>query len=203
MTAINTNRLVSGVGTNDADYVTQKEEIINGKRIQVWICPYYRTWRSMLNRCYSNNYKSKRPSYIGCSVAEEWLKFSIFKEWMKSQSWEGNNLDKDLLIKGNKIYSPSTCIFVSPQINGFIVDNAASRGNLMIGVSLAYYKNRVNKFMAKCSNPFTKKEDHLGYFYTEKAAHEAWKNKKHQHALIYADMQTDQKIKDALRSRYA
>lgn len=73
-----TRKLVHGVGINDADYVTQKLETIgyvNGKRKQkrVWICPFYRTWSNMLDRCYSFKYQERNKTYIGCTVTDEWL----------------------------------------------------------------------------------------------------------------------------------
>jgi len=95
------NPLVFGVATSDSSYVTQKT--IDGVMV---VCPFYRKWISMLTRCYSKNYQLRHPTYKGCSVSDEWLLFSAFKSWMKKQDWDGKQLDKDLLISGNKIYSP-------------------------------------------------------------------------------------------------
>ena len=108
---------VYGVGTNDAGYAIQVMESVrgaNGKPKQriIWFCPFYRRWVHMLERCYSERYQEKKPTYIGCTVCEEWLRFSNFKSWMETQDWEGKHLDKDLLVEGNKIYSPDTCILV-------------------------------------------------------------------------------------------
>src|SRR5690554_513591 len=102
-------KLVHGVGVNDADYVIQKWEefgYVDGKRKRklVWRCPYYGVWVRMLERCYSAKTQDRRPTYKGCSVSEEWLTFSTFKDWMKTQKWEGLQLDKDLLFEGNKVY---------------------------------------------------------------------------------------------------
>ena len=78
-------KLVYGIGINDADYaVTEWETIeVNGKRKKklVWGCPYYRTWKDMLRRCYSTKFQETNPTYIGCSVSDEWLTFSVFKSW--------------------------------------------------------------------------------------------------------------------------
>src|SRR5690606_1832927 len=128
-----TRKLVCGVGVNDADYAIQKFETIgyvDGKQKQklVWGCPYYRTWANMIERCYSDKTQNKNPTYKGCSVSEEWLTFSVFKNWMEKQDWEGNQLDKDLLFEGNRLYSPETCVFVSPMVNKFIIDRGAARG---------------------------------------------------------------------------
>ena len=152
-------RLVCGVGRNDVDYVVEKRETIrcaDGKQKQriVWICPYYQTWRGMLQRCYSTKLQERQPTYKGCSVSEEWLTFSVFKNWMETQDWEGNQLDKDILFEGNKVYSAETCVFVSGMVNNFTIDRGAARGEWLIGV---YWNKRNGKFQAQCNNPFTKK----------------------------------------------
>ena len=104
---MSTPKLVFGVGINDADYVVQKFETIgyvDGKqeRKLVWACPYYRAWKNMLARCYYHKVQGNRPTYSGCIVSEEWLRFSNFRRWMANQDFEGKQLDKDLLFEGNK-----------------------------------------------------------------------------------------------------
>lgn len=198
-------KLVQGVGINDADYVVQKFETIgyiNGKPKQrrVWICPYYQTWNDMLKRCYSTKLQERRPSYKGCTVAEEWHTFSVFKDWMGKQDWEGKQLDKDLLTEGNKIYGPDTCVFVTPMVNSFTNDNSGVRGKWLIGV---YWKKGANKFLSQCSNPFTKKREHLGLFTCEQDAHEAWRKRKLELAHELATIQTDQRVAEALIKRYS
>lgn len=198
-------KLVHGVGLNDADYVVQKEELIghaNGKRKRklVWRCPYYQTWKGMLERCYYEKLQQQRPSYVGCSVSEEWLTFSNFRNWMAAQNWEGLHLDKDLLFEGNKVYSSNTCVFVTPLVNAFIKDNSAVRGELLIGVC---WHKQAEKFMAYCRNPFTKKKEHLGYFDCEQEAHSAWRKRKRELAHELAAMQTDPRVAKALINRYS
>ena len=117
------NRLIHGVGINDANYNTQVR--VNGKLV---VCKYYRTWKNMLERCYDSNLHLKHPTYIGCIVCEEWLTFSNFKAWMETQDFGGKDLDKDILVKGNKIYSPETCIFVTNAINLLFIKRDAGRG---------------------------------------------------------------------------
>ena len=197
-------RLVYGVGINDADYVTQKMETIeyvNGKQKQrrVWECPYYRTWSNMLERCYSDKYQERNPTYVGCSVSEEWLRFSSFKRWMEKQDWEGLHLDKDLLFEGNKVYSAETCVFVASSVNLFTVDSGAARGEWLIGV---YWNKRAGKFMSRCRNPFTKKTEYLGLFVNELVAHQAWLKRKLELAHLVAAEQTDERVAKALISRY-
>ena len=197
-------RLVFGVGINDADYVTRKMETIghvDGKRKQklIWICPYYRAWTHMLERCYSTKYQERYPTYKGCSVSDDWLIYSVFKNWMEAQNWEGKQLDKDLLFEGNKVYSAETCVFVTKTINSFTTDSGASRGGLMIGVN---WDKGANKFKSQCSNPFTKKREHLGLFTTELEAHQAWRKRKLELAYDLAAIQTDVRVAKALINRY-
>lgn len=188
------NKLVFGVGINDADYVVQPT--VNGKR---GYCPFYQAWVSMLSRCYSEKYQDKKPTYIDCSVCNEWLTFSNFKSWMEQKDWKGKHLDKDLLIEGNKVYSPTTCIFVDRMTNIFTTDSGASRGQFPIGVC---FHKRVGKFRACCRNPFTKKNENLGYFTCPNQAHLAWKKRKHELACQLADLQTDERVAKVLRDRY-
>jgi hypothetical protein len=185
---------VYGVGINNADYVVRP--IINGKPTR---CLFYQTWLNMLDRCYSNKYQEKYPTYIGCSVAKEWLTFSNFRRWMENQDWKDKHLDKDILNKGNKAYSPENCVFVSGQLNLFLTDSHKARGAFLIG---ACWHKQVKKYQSQCSNPFTHKYEHLGYFDSEIDAHTTWKKRKHELALIYADMQTDERIASALRTRF-
>lgn len=154
----------------------------------------------MLRRCYSVKYQKDFPSYSGCSVSTGWLSFSVFREWMAGQEWEGNQLDKDILIPGNKIYCPEACVFVPRQLNLFTTDSNATRGEFPIGVS---WNKQASKFKASCCNPFTGKEEYLGLFLGQEEAHEAWRKRKHEHACTYADQQTNPRIANALRTRYA
>lgn len=200
-----TRKLVCGVGINDADYVTQKNETIgyvDGKRKLklVWVCPYYRAWASMLNRCYSTKTQERYPTYRGCSVTDEWLTFSVFRNWMMTQDWEGKQLDKDLLIEGNKVYSPETCVFVTQTVNLFTTDRVNDRGEWLIGV---HWDKKSSMFMSQCSNPFSKKREHLGLFTCEQEAHEAWLKRKLELAKELAAIQTDPRVAKALIDRYS
>lgn len=192
-------RKVFGVGVNDSPEPVYKYEKVKGKLKEVWRCPYYVVWYSMMMRCYSEVYLKKYPTYQGCSVCDEWLYFMTFKAWMMTQDFCGKQLDKDILFEGNKTYSPETCRFVDGQLNGFLTDSGAARGEWPIGVS--WHKVR-GKFISNCKNPFTKKREHLGYFTCPNEAHEAWRKRKHQHAIALADLQDDPDIAEALRNRF-
>lgn len=198
-------KLVCGVGVNDADYAVQKFEYLgraNGKIKQklIWVCPFYRAWGSMLNRCYSAKYQERYPTYKGCSVSDEWLTFSVFKRWMEAQDFEGMQLDKDLLFEGNKVYSPETCVFVTGEVNGFTNDVGNGRGEWLIGV---YWHKASEKFRAKCRNPFTKTQEYLGCFDCEQEAHQAWLKRKLELAHELAAIQTDPRVAKALIDRYS
>lgn len=77
----------------------------------------YRTWFNMLQRCYSPEYHKKQPTYKDCTVCDEWHNYQVFAEWYDKNYIKGFALDKDIKVKGNKVYSPETCLFVSPKDN--------------------------------------------------------------------------------------
>jgi hypothetical protein len=152
--SLSNRKLILGVGSNDANYVVQP--VIDGKQVS---CPYYQVWISMIKRCYSNKFQSKNPTYLGCIVAKEWHKFSLFSKWMRSQDWKGKDLDKDIIIAGNKLYSPDSCLFVSHQINSLLIDSATIRGNFPQGVS---FDKHSGKYKASCK--ISGKSKSLGRF---------------------------------------
>jgi len=187
-------KLVCGVGINDADYTVQP--VVFGKRV---MCPFYEAWKNMLVRCYDPRYHAKQPTYIGCSVAPEWHGFMAFRAWMIRQNWVGNDLDKDILVPGNKVYSPQTCVFISSGLNNFTTDSASARGEWPTGV---YLDKHNGKFKAQCCNPFSGKQEYLGLFTCPDAAHEAWRARKHELSLQLAEQQTDPRLAAALSIRY-
>lgn len=193
-------KLVHGVGLNDADYQIASYAIICGRRKQQWVCPIYIVWKGMLERCYSAKYQLRCPTYIGCSVVQEWHSFSAFRAWMLSQDHKGRQLDKDILVPGNRVYGPGTCVFVSPELNKLLNGYSAARGEWPIGVCL---HKGTGKFQAMCCNPFNRKNEHLGLFTTPDAANDAWRVRKHEHACTYAELQSDPRVATALRARYA
>lgn len=153
----------------------------------------------MLKRCYNHSHIRRHSSYADCLVCDEWLIFSNFKRWMETQDWEGKQLDKDLLVEGNKIYSPDTCVFVDAITNTFTIDCSASRGKWPIGVSFDRSKG---SFKVRCSNPFTKTNESIGRFSCPDAGHLAWRKRKHELACQLAELQTDDRVAKALKNKY-
>ena len=107
----------------------------------------YRIWLGMIRRCYNpRGCYDKMVYYKDCSVCDEWLCYANFEKWYNENYYEVNNeemnLDKDILVKGNKIYSPNTCIFVPQRINTLFIKGKGRRGQFPMGVS--YDKTRKN-----------------------------------------------------------
>lgn len=157
---------VYGHGINDSNYLTNPK--INGKTVT---CPYYKKWAGMLERCYSKSYKEKNKTYKEATVCKEWLLFSNFKLWMMNQDWIGKELDKDLMVSGNKFYSPDTCVFLSPSINKILTDKNSSKGIYPNGVCL---HKQTGKYRARSLNGHGKRVC-LGLYQDSNTAFEAYK----------------------------
>jgi len=192
-------KLVYGVGINDADYAITENIVVDGKNIQMWICPFYRRWKSMLGRCYGQKPLSKNPSYNGCYVLPQWHYFMTFRSWMEKQDWQGKELDKDLLVPGNKIYGPESCVFISQGLNKFLTEVKPSISRYPVGVT---FKKRLNKFQAQCHDIIQDKNQYLGLYETAQEAHQAWLSFKLEQAKILAGQQSDPRVAEALISRY-
>lgn len=136
-------KLVCGIGINDSFYNVYSY----GKRDRSYVC-----WKSMLERCYLKS----DSHYFGCSVCKEWLYYSNFKKWFDENYVEGYQLDKDILIVGNKEYSPTACVFVPKNINVLLTNSLKARGEYLIGVKqykhgfIAQYTNNKYKRIGKC-----------------------------------------------------
>ena len=146
----------------------------------------YLTWKNMLMRCYDSKYHEKEPTYKGCTVCTEWHNFQVFAEWYYKNYYEvGNNermnLDKDILNKGNKIYSPNTCIFVPQFINSLFVKRHNDRGECPIGVC-----KHGDKFRARLSKG-DGKQIHLGIFNTPNEAFFTYKQEKEEYIKEVAE----------------
>ena len=137
----------------------------------------YMLWQNMLERCYSDTYKKKNPTYIDCEVSNNFLYYEYFYEWCNKRigfGVEGFELDKDLLIKGNKVYSEFTCIFLPKEINSVLTKSASTRGKHPIGV----YWSKTNKAFVARVNKSKGGSVWLGSFNTELEAFKAYKQAK-------------------------
>lgn len=162
---------------------------------------YYNTWHGMIERCYSNKYVEKRRTYLDCYVCEEWHNYQNFKKWFDKNIIELKDknericLDKDILHKGNKCYSPENCCFVPNEINVLFTKTDKNRGDCPIGVT---YNKRLQKYIAQCSEKIgreKKQQKHLGVFNSTQEAFLAYKKYKESYIKKVADKYKGQ-IKD-------
>lgn len=166
---------------------------INGKT-----CKIYKQWCNMIERCYSEKLYQCRPTYIDCYVSDDFKDYSKWRDWFDNYQYkhDGNgnpfHLDKDLLFKGNKIYSESTCVFIPREINQVLTKREASRGEYLIGVCWSKTNNAFKAQVRKNKG----KLEHLGYFKTEIEAFNAYKKAKEEYIKELAD-----KYKDLLDPR--
>ncbi len=162
----------------------------------------YGTWKNMLRRCYSEKGRHKFQSYDDCTVSENFKKYSYFYEWVNKQVGfntvddMGNifQLDKDLLSKGNKIYSETTCVFLPLEINIALAIKDSKHKKFHVGVR----KNH-NKYEVTCR--INSKSTYLGTFNTEIEAFNAYKQAKENYLKELANKwkdKIDERAYDAL-----
>lgn len=159
----------------------------NGK-----ITKCYNTWHHMLRRCYDPKFHEKYSTYKDCKVCNKWLNYQNFAEWYHNNYYEIEegkmHLDKDILNKHNKIYSPENCIFVPERINILFTKSDKSRGDYPIGVS---YDKKSKKFIARCNiydfEENKTKRKYLGCYKTTEKAFESYKQFKEKHVKEVAD----------------
>lgn len=138
-------------------------------------------WNAMHMRCKSGNEGTANSTYKGCSISDSFKDFQFFAGWCQNQAGYGNktekgrnwDLDKDILVKGNKVYSPEICVFIPLEINTSILNRLKSRGDCPIGVHWAKDKSI---FAAQINDGGSKK--HLGYFKSCEEAFYTYKNAK-------------------------
>lgn len=143
---------------------------------------FYRDWHNMLKRCYANMDKT----YVDCYVCDEWLTLSKFKAWFDKNCVEGFHLDKDLMEKDNKAYSPDMCNYIPQQLNNLFCDSKAKMGDCQTGAS---YDPQTGKYRARCVA--NGKESWLGRHDTEEQAAEAYKQEKLRSVLGAANKHKD------------
>lgn len=186
------DKVVYGIGYyGEGNYKAK----INGK-----FTKHYITWSAMMQRCYSKS--KERQTYEDCTVCEEWHNFQNFAKWYDENYYEIEGekmcLDKDILFKGNKIYSPNTCIFVSNRINCLFVKCNKSRGVCPIGVS---YLKKLNKYSADCNTTNDMKRIHIGVYNTQEEAFNRYKQFKEKTIKEVAEQYKDripQKLYNAM-----
>ncbi len=175
-------KLVAGVGYNSGVYPTVKVK-------------EHALWRSMLARCYTERNLKKKPAYIGCTVSDNFKMYEFFYEWCNEQigfnAIDENGrqfaLDKDLLIKGNKLYSEDTCVLVPREINNVIVKRQNHRGAYPIGVTV---DKRGGNFFAQLN--VGKDRRKFGYSSTPEEAFNAYKEAKEAYIKEVANKWKDQ-----------
>ena len=163
---------VCNVGINGSKYTM----CINGKPIKE-----YNIWLHMIGRCFDKNLKEKYPTYKSVTCCNEWLLYENFYEWLHSQEnfdrWKDEDkwcIDKDILTKGNKLYSPDTCCLVPHNVNCLFIRCDIARNELPIGVEKVK-----NKFVAYCNNPFNGSiKEYLGTYETQEDAFKSYKKYK-------------------------
>lgn len=155
----------------DGKYKTK----INGKSTMA-----YEIWKGMLRRCYDKKYHEKYPTYKDCEVCEEWLNFQNFAEWYRLNYYEVGNekmhLDKDILYKGNKIYSPETCVFVPQRINSLFNKSKTYKNKTNKELPIGVFEHG-DKYIARCRVYKDGKSEsiYLGTYNTEYEAFKSYK----------------------------
>ena len=130
----------------------------------------YIAWDAMLQRCYDPKLHKRHPSYEKCTVCDEWLDFQNFAKWFSNNNIEGFQLDKDLLIQGNKVYSPETCCFIPQEINLALI-KPITKQKYPLGVH-----KHSNKFVANIKE--NKVSKYIGIFSTIEEAANCYKQEK-------------------------
>ena len=180
---------VFGVGITGDKYPTK----INGIREKE-----YEAWHGMLERCYCKKTKEKQPTYKDATCCEEWLYYPNFYEWLHNQEnfdkwYRGKRwcIDKDILIKGNKLYSPNTCCLVPNNVNVLFIKSDAVRGNLPIGVSI--HPQHHDKFYVQMSisKNNKRKNKFIGLYKNVNDAFNAYKKAKEKHIKQVAQEEYD------------
>lgn len=167
--------------------------------------PSYYVWNAMIRRCYSPMHHKKQPTYSDCIVCDEWHKYSNFKKWFDNPEngyREGYHLDKDILVKGNRVYSPETCCFVPAQINDIFVSRPPKDNGLPIGVYIRHGK--YNRFYASYGR--FGETVRLGGFNTVEEAHVAYIKAKNAYIKevatdFYSRGEITQRVYEAMMSR--
>jgi hypothetical protein len=166
-----------------------------------------RTWRTWVGIIRRTDYRDPKwmkyhPSYEGCTLDPRWYKLSEFKKWIEQwEDYQNKEVDKDILIPGNKIYGPDTCLMVRPIVNSwFMPTNLENNGELPVGVSWnpSWKKN-------KSPNPYKtqisligKKRIYLGVYATIEEASASYEKVRKEQIQILIETETDPRVIKAM-----
>lgn len=126
----------------------------------------YKLWKGMFERC------QKLAAYQDCSVDQSWDSFQSFASWCNKQTGfgvPGFELDKDVLVPGNKVYGPNTCCFIPSEINKFLTHKKSTKGIYPVGVT---FDSKANKYCAQIT--ISGRAKWLGRFDTPESAYETY-----------------------------
>ena len=112
---------VYGVGINDRSVCGPGSfKVAEGK----WeMFPEYQMWKGIMNRCFSDKEKSRRPACLESRCCDEWKYRSNFQNWYHNQKYRVDStgktlqIDKDILFVNNQIYSSETSVLVPQYVN--------------------------------------------------------------------------------------
>lgn len=138
----------------------------------------YDTWIGMIRRCYDEKIKKKTPAYQDVICCKEWLLYENFYEWLHEQEnfekWYNGNrwaVDKDIILKGNKIYCPEFCCLTPHDVNTLFCKRDSDRGDYPLGVS---FNKNTNKYIAKLSMKYDTGKRHSKHIGVYNMAEEAF-----------------------------
>lgn len=167
--------------------VGQYRVSVGGKHMRPYV-----VWKSMMSRAYCKNFQKSNQTYTGCSVAKVWHNYQKFAAWYEKQPnayLDGFDLDKDLIVFGNRVYSPKACSLVPRAVNALLTDSRKARGDLPQGVS-----RRGKKYQVRMG--IDGKHTYIGIRSTPEEASELYRSEKAKQVKIVAEQ-----YKNALHSK--
>lgn len=160
----------------------------------------YQIWKNMLSRCFNQKLKDKFPAYLDVTCCDDWLRMSNFINDIQGiENFDkraiGWQLDKDIIVKGNKVYSKNSCCFVPKEINCLLTNSKKSRGDLPIGLSL---RTDTGKYQVRTR--VNGVERYLGVFSSIEEAFTVYKNARESEIKRLAKTYKDQLAKNVYNS---
>lgn len=195
---------ICGFGYNDSIETVTVNKRINGKSVRVSECFIYSKWRNMIKRCYDKKTQDRFPSYIGCEVSKKWSRFSAFKRWflwyvehysLDKSKQKDLCLDKDIINKGNKTYSPESCALVDHVTNNFSLSGGSKRASSDMRVS---FRKDTLKYSVSIKSPITGRHQSLGCYKTKSEALRVSRIKKFEFGVICARNQKDKRVSSGI-----